>query len=205
MKNTPNLMLITLIFVPAIKRIPKIDLTFAISATSARSYRTYPLMKNTINSIINKYGTDAIHYSIIVYGSQATIHRNFGDRIPDPDSLKRLVSALPLSSGGSSVDKALEKAKQVYEGFGVRPDAEKVLVVITDKDSGLSISELKAAAKPLEKKGIRVIPVAVGSEVDPDKIGAVSTYYKVIAAPENEDPNKLGNEIMKRALKGEII
>lgn len=190
-------------FVIAIKRVPKIDLTFAISATSGRSYSTFPLMKNTINSIINTYGTDAIHYSIIVYGSDATIQRDFADQIPDAESLKRLVSALPASRGGSSTDKALEKAKQVYEGFGVRPDAEKILVVITDKNSGLTPSEIEVAAKPLENKGVHVIPVAIGSEVNPEKLGDVSSYYKVIAAPEDEDPDMLAKEIMKRALKGE--
>lgn len=102
------------------------DLLFALSASSAKSSRTYPLMKKAINYIISTYGIDSIHYGVIVYGSLATIHRNFDDQIPDSESLMRLVSALPSDSSGSSIDKALQRAEQVFGGPGVRPDAKKV-------------------------------------------------------------------------------
>jgi len=103
------------------------DILFALSASSVKSAQTYPLMKKAINYIISTYGIDYIHYGIIVYGSLATVHRNFDDQMPDAESLMKLVSALPTDNSGASIDKALEIADQVFDGPGARPDAKKVI------------------------------------------------------------------------------
>lgn len=81
------------------RKIPKIDLAFAVSATSRDALRTYKLMKEAIKSIVEEYGIDNIHYGLVVFGDQAAIKINFSDKYPDADSLKTYLDSLPRSNG----------------------------------------------------------------------------------------------------------
>jgi hypothetical protein len=121
----------------------EIDLGFAISATATDSSKTYKLMKDTIKDIIDRYGTDNIHYSVIVYGARPVIVTSFADAIPTAAVLKRRIEAAPREQGGAALDRALEEAKKIFEGRGGRANAKKILVVITDVDSGVSKNDIR--------------------------------------------------------------
>lgn len=77
----------------------------------------------------------------------------------------------------------------------------QVLVVITDKGSGLNPTDIEAASEPLHNKGIKVVPVAVGSEADPSELELTNPERFVIEAPRNEDPQKLGQQIMEHVIR----
>ena len=113
--------------------IPEIDLAFALSSTSASSSETHKLMKDTINAIVNEYGIDRIHYSIIVFGSSPKTFVQFSEKFPRAQVLKDFVSALPRREGGPSLDEALQEGRRLFLSPFVRPNAKKVLVVITDR------------------------------------------------------------------------
>lgn len=58
-------------------------------------------------------------------------------------------------------------------------------------------------ARPLEEKGIRVIPVALGSESDPKELTIATTNkMNLIKAGDNEDPKTLGDKIMDKVIEG---
>jgi len=76
-----------------------------------------------------------------------------------------------------------------------------VLVVITDKGSGLSPSDIEKAAEPLHDKGIKVVPVAVGNEADPSELENTNRERFVIEAPKDEDPQTLGQQIMEHVVR----
>ena len=184
-------------------KIPEIDLTFALSATSTSAENTYPLMKEAVKMIINRYGVNKIHYSVIVYGNVVTTRVSFADKIPGPEDLKTLIEALPEVNGGSSLGKALKEANRVFDGSGVRPNAVKVLVVITDKSSGMTESNIRTAVTPLEDKGVKIIPVAIGDEADPTElVPATSDNIGVITVPKSETTEGLAEEIMETIIKG---
>jgi len=78
----------------------------------------------------------------------------------------------------------------------------KVLVVITDDRSSSTDEEIRAAAKPLENKGIHVIAVGIGIVSDSGQLGqATQNEEDVISAPRDVDPSTLGNRIMERAFQ----
>ena len=184
-------------------KIPEIDLTFALSATSTSAENTYPLMKEAVKMIINRYGVNKIHYSVIVYGNVVTTRVSFADKIPRPEDLKTLIEALPEVNGGSSLGKALKEANRVFDGSGVRPNAVKVLVVITDKSSGMTESNIRTAVTPLEDKGVKIIPVAIGDEADPTElVPATSDNIGVITVPKSVTTEGLAEEIMETIIKG---
>lgn len=106
---------------------------------------------------------------------------------------------------GPDLEKALRESLKLFEGPGARPSAKKVLVVIMDKKSGVSESLIKDASSGLHKGNIRVIPVAVGNEVDKKEL-ETSTEDKsnLIEAPKDLKPDKLGETIMRKVLKGNL-
>jgi hypothetical protein len=83
--------------------IPKVDLAFAISATSQNADRTYRLMKDAIKFIAQEYGTSKIHYGLIVFGDSASIKISFSDVYPTSERLKAFLDNVPRSTGNYSV------------------------------------------------------------------------------------------------------
>lgn len=106
---------------------------------------------------------------------------------------------------GPDLEKALRESLKLFEGPGARPSAKKVLVVIMDKKSGVSESLIKDASSGLHKGNVRVIPVAVGNEVDKREL-ETSTEDKsnLIEAPKDFKPDDLGETIMHKVLKGNL-
>ena len=77
----------------------------------------------------------------------------------------------------------------------------KVLVVITDKGSGLSSSDIEKASEPLHNRGIKVVPVAVGTRASPSELVLTNPERFVIEAPRNENPQSLGQQIMEHVVR----
>lgn len=78
----------------------------------------------------------------------------------------------------------------------------KVVVIITDDRSSSTDEEIRAAAKPLENKGIHVIAVGVGSVPQSEQLEQTTQNKEdVITARKDVDPAVLGNKIMERAFK----
>lgn len=78
----------------------------------------------------------------------------------------------------------------------------QVLVVITDRSSNKSPEDIRSALTPLETGGVVVIAVAVGKEVDSDKVKKIPTNGDVIDTDNKEDPDEVAEEIIKKIAKG---
>lgn len=179
----------------------EVDVAFAISANSVNNRQTFRLMKDTISWIIGKYGTEKLRYSVILFGDDAKIELDFNGDVSTPNKLIEFVQGLPRRSGGPDLIAALQEAKRVFESASARPDAWKVLVVIIDKRSGSSVSDVEKAAEPLDEDGIKVVPVAVGGEADPSELEVTNPERFVITVPRTEDPKTLGQQIMEHVIR----
>lgn len=158
-------------------------------------------MKDTIAWIISNYGTEKLRYSFVVFGADANTELDFDGSNMTPNKLIEFVQSLRVRSGGSNIIAALKKAEEVFDSDSVRPNACKVLVVITDKGSGASPSDIDEAAVPLDDKGIKVVPVAVGSEADPSELEVTNPDNLVIVVPRTEQPKTLGQQIMEHVIR----
>ena len=78
-----------------------------------------------------------------------------------------------------------------------------MLVVITDRSSDKSPQDIRAAVRPLETAGIRVIAVAVG--MDANKIKEISTDGDVIETDNNKDPGDVGEKIIDKVANGKPV
>lgn len=183
--------------------IPKIDLVFALSATSANSVQSYQLMKSTVKTFINTYGVNKVHYSIIVYGATVIRVVNFNKTFPiSANELKAAIDKQGALMGGPFLEGALKEAFSVFNERMGRPGAKKVLVVITDKNSGASPSTLATAVRRLEEKGVLVISVGIGETVERSELKVISPNpMDVISARLNVNPSVLAERIMDRILR----
>lgn len=191
-----------MVFLSDSANIPEIDLTFALSTTSER---TFNLMKSTVNRIIEQYGIIRIHYSVIVFGSSPTTHFDFSRTFPNKDDLIRVVSSLPKKSGDLDLAKALESVSKVYELKEVRPNAKKVLVVILDNKTVNTANELKKNAIVLVDKGILAIGVGVGNSIDSKELEIITEEKRnIIEVGITKNPNELAKEIMAIILRSKF-
>ena len=94
-------------------------MVFAIGSASRDAPETYNKMKDTIISIIDRYGISKIHYAIITYGNTASISQGFESSFPTAEDLTNFVKSLPRKSGGLAVDKALGEAKKAFDSPAV--------------------------------------------------------------------------------------
>lgn len=60
--------------------------------------------------------------------------------------------------------------------------------------------------KPLEKQGIRIITVGIGSSVDPKKLEKIAAVKKDVIKPKtSEKPDKTAEDIIARILNGKVL
>lgn len=179
--------------------VPEVDLGFALSASSVFYNETFKLMKDIINYIVDTYGTQKIHYSVLVYGDTATIEINFGQTPPSPQQLKTAVEKLRVETGAPNLAGALEKALKMFEDDDRRPLTRKVLVIMADSKSRSTEDEIIKAVRPLEERDVKVIAVAVGEEADPVELETTTPdKTNVIETGKEEDPKMVGEKIMDK-------
>lgn len=186
-------------------QIPELDLVIAISADSSKKEETFALMKNTIKALIDTRTTNKINYSIIIFGTSARTLITFADKSPTTEYLKGLVDLASLESGPPNLKNVIGKTKDIFVGGGLRPNATKTLVIITDKKSSSNPSDLSSLVKQMDDKDVRIITVSIGNEADPNELQSVSTNNNdLIKGKSTDNPKNLAKQIIDRAKIGEI-
>lgn len=106
------------------------------------------------------------------------------------------------ASGEPDLGKALGEARKLFEK-GTRPEAKKVLVLITDNRSPTADQEIRNIAQPIQDSGIKIIAVVIGKEGDSEQLeNAASSKQDVISVSKNKEPGDVAREIMKKATDG---
>ena len=182
----------------------KIDLVFAVSASSTEAKKTFDLMKETLLSIVSTHGMKNIHYTVMTYGSLTRTVVDFQDTFPDEQALLKKLESLSTVRGTPDLDLALADAKKAFEAPGARPDAKQVLVFLVDNKSGSTEEDVLKSAMALEEAGVKVIPVGIGSKVNREELEKTTPLKKIIIeVPTKENAEKLGKKIMKKVTESE--
>ena len=87
------------IFLAVLPPIEEVDLVVALCAVSSQSNQTFELMKDTIKSIVDKYGTTKIHYNVVIYGTLAIPTLDFSDKTLTKEDVKNYIDLLPKPRG----------------------------------------------------------------------------------------------------------
>lgn len=182
--------------------VAKIDLVIAISSVSSSADEVFQKTQDAVTSIIDRYGTNDIHYAVILFGSDAQAVIGF-DSYTTSEELNEIFSSKRRLKGGPVLDEALKRAGQVFTSPGARRDAHKVLVVITDKKTSSELDDVISEANKLEDMEVAVIPVGIGAETDGKELEELTPdVTDVITISRVLNPDDLGRKIMEKVLKG---
>ena len=99
----------------------------------------------------------------------------------------------------------LKAVKSSWDMFSreARPDAKKVLIVISDKKSDNTDNEIEEAVKPLQKNDVIVIPVALGEEADKTQLKKLpDVESNLVTADTSNDTADIKVKIMNQVFKG---
>ena len=179
--------------------VPEVDLGFIINAGSSDAEENFEQIKEIMTSFIDKYSMNRLRYGIISYGSTPKVEATY--EIEGDSDLRYLIDRIRQPIGTPNLSDALRLGKDLFPAD--RPNAKRVLVLMTDRKSGSTVSDVMAAAKYLEKEGIRVISVAIGSEADPVELANASgSSENVVNSTKTEQAEKTREEIMEKVRKG---
>jgi len=176
---------------------------FVLNADSAASANTFLLMKNAVKIISKKFGVARFQYAIIVYGTTVTKAFDFSDSLPYQAALAKKVDALVRLGGVSKLSDALDQVQVIFKSPKARPNARKAVVIIQDKKTGSTVSQLQSLARPLFDEGMIVVGVGIGNEVTLNDERALTIRKQdAFKVPTNEPTGSLGDKIVVRILKG---
>lgn len=81
-----------LVFFPLdVPKIPEMNLAFAISARAVDGEANFEKMKDILKAIVQKFGSNRIHYSVITFGDPPVTELPFNRRLPSDEILKRFI------------------------------------------------------------------------------------------------------------------
>ena len=155
------------------------------------------------------------HLGLISFSTDAHIRVKFGDHL-DLRSFQDAVDKIPFAAGGTRFDKAFgEAANGLFSANGgVRPDLPKVMIILTDgkQSADYDAVPIERSVLPLRHLGVRILALAIGSQVDMNELRQMVNDPKDIHAFKDfndllDDAKKVGNEtceIIKRPGKSYI-
>ena len=91
------------------------DLLFAISTSATDSEENLAYSKDVIYKIIEKYGIRKLKYSLLTFGEEAFVHFKFGFISDEVNRLKLAIERSKMESSGASLEKAMERSREVFE------------------------------------------------------------------------------------------
>eukprot|EP00794_Sanderia_malayensis_P015384 gene15384-16963_t len=155
----------------------KVDIAFIIDSSSSITDH-WENLKDFLVKVIEPFsiGPNAAMVSVVTYASTPRKVWSF-----DPMKTKELLTFdlkfLQQLKGGTRIDLALRfAAENVFlPEFGSRPDVVDVAIVLTDGKSDVGSEPLATAVGPLREKGVHVIAVGLGTDIDVNELKIIIT------------------------------
>lgn len=182
------------------KQVQDVDVVFAISATASDAQQTFSVMKDVMKTIFEKHGVERMRLAIIVFGDAVSVRLSFDEEVTELEELKERIDNLPRNTGTPDLNAALVEGNSLLAE--ARPNAKKVLVIISDDTSDSKPWEIRANARELEEEEIEVVPVGMGNEVDLKQLEHTTPHKdNLITAEKEDDTDDLADEILEKILR----
>ena len=150
------------------------DLAFILDASNSGEY-AFKRMKDFVKYLLDDFGlsTDGSHAAVITYDKEPVLNIKL-NQFTDYAAFRNQLDEIAYVDGGPRVDMALSLAKD--EAFtvenGGRLEVKNLLILITD---GLgSQGGVVDIATELQNKGIDLLVIGVGQEVDVDILDKIA-------------------------------
>lgn len=152
------------------------DLAFIIDSSGSIGRTDYLKEKHFVKQLARSFGVapGQSQAAMILYSNSATVYARFGQHAT-AEEFEQAVDALPYERGLARTDKALLlAAAEIFPG--ARSGVPKIALLITDgkQTRAADAKDLKEASAPLQKAGVRVLAVGIGSGIDLDELRLVT-------------------------------
>uniref|UniRef100_K1PKC1 Collagen alpha-6(VI) chain n=1 Tax=Magallana gigas TaxID=29159 RepID=K1PKC1_MAGGI len=155
----------------------KLDIVFLLDASYSEGSDNFKKQVQFVENFVNQFnvGPDAAQFSVITFAT--SVHNEF--YLNTYSTVSGVVSGIQKISyrpGATYTDKALSYAQTVsfQPQHGGRPDAEKIVIVLTDGQSSSHANTL-TQAQALHASGAEVIAVGIGNSVSNSELEAIAS------------------------------
>lgn len=181
----------------------EIDIVFLIGASNPGGTRHILNEKRLIEEIVQRNSTPTTRYAIIQYENTATIRRSLND-YTNTESFIDILDKLYWRGDATNLESGLAKVKMLFEKEG-KPNARKILVVISDGKLPVDVEDIARLKKPLEEQEVKIISVTVGDNVDEDTFTELSSKNKTIRHDDERKSKDTADKIDEEILKGLFV
>ena len=163
----------------------QLDLGFVFGANGKNADATFTREKELAKKMIEKFDISKTSTLVgaVIYDTNARLAWRFGDAIDARETVYR-IDGLRRLRNGNSILKALEIARDDLFSMknGARRGVPKTLIVFIDKTETRD-QRLEDTAKQLKDKGVKVIVIAIGPEVDKKDVAGIASSPKDLIKP----------------------
>ena len=178
----------------------QLDLGIIFGSNGKNAPSTFTAEKELSKKMIEKYdiSKSATIVGGISYDNDARVEWRLGDVIDTKSTVNR-IDRLRRYRNGNNILKALEIARDDLFSVrnGARRDVPKTLIVFIDKTEARD-QTLESTAKQLKDKGVKVIVIAIGPEVDKKDVAGIASTPKDLIKP--LDLSKSMEDVMSQAV-----
>lgn len=152
------------------------DVYFVVDSSGSIGWKNYKIQKEFIKDLINDFGIDqnGTHIGLMIFSETHKVSIPLGS-INNKAMLMHEIDRLPYLRRGTNTGAALRFVKE--EGFANglgRPDADKVVILLTDGLSRNPNDTARQAAKARES-GITIFAIGIGSGADKKELHDIAS------------------------------
>jgi len=184
--------------------IPKVYLTFAISATDPSSSTAFKKMKEYIKAIINRYDPLKFKYSVVVFGQTARTEIKYNPDTSKEDLIKALDGIKPIVEEPSLVN-VLKHTGELFKDPVFSEDIPKDVILMWNKNSSENAVDITTVARNLTSQRIRVIPVPMINNPTSAADAANPSGEKIIPNDVSSDSADIAEQMVDIVLSGIYI
>lgn len=176
------------------------DIMFALGSAGVEAEMVFEKEKEMVYAFVNSVDTANVRYALIEYAENATLQADFKEHKEKYD-FKEFVDSVKRNGEGLGLDKALQRAAAVFENSG-RVNAKRVLVLFTNAQSKARTQDLQRHSRELQDAGVKVVVVAIGTDVSEDELSNIHGEPVVRTQP-NDDVNVVVKSVASDVLATE--
>ncbi|XP_041369620.1 collagen alpha-6(VI) chain-like [Gigantopelta aegis] len=158
-------------------KMSNLDLAFLVDTSASLSVTDFQKAKRFASTMIDSFtiGPGGVQVSFVTFSTGFKVHFNLNDHHTRRD-IKDAIARVPYTTGATDTGAALAYVSHnvFMSATGARPDASKVVILVTD---GRSTDHSKAvqAAQEAKKKGILIFAIGVGNKTFSDELNELAT------------------------------
>ncbi|XP_076821381.1 uncharacterized protein LOC143468217 isoform X2 [Clavelina lepadiformis] len=165
----------------------QLDLVFVIDASVSVGKDNFVKVKTWLRNIISTIpiGPNYVQVGVIVYASGPIVQFHLNAHYKTED-LRKAIMDMPYYSEGTTTGQAIDLAANhmLQEEYGMRPNVQHVIIVMTDGKSQDNVSGPSSKAK---EKGITMFAIGVGNNVNEMELADISSSSEYIFKTDDYD------------------